>query len=244
MNNESTEIKWLRPTKYIPQKKIEKELKSRVPHKNITKIRSTINEIYEKIKIERENEKKVRGLEAQNQLNQAPAEDDESAKNINSLQNTKDDFMFQSDKFNHEKEKVEKTEQEKKLDNKKRIYREYFKYLSEKPNIKICDFTETEETDEEYQKRLEEKELMEKIKQEAENLKNPKGMKQEKDKKKTQIKFEKTISALLDEPKIMTKKILKSNIDMSERYSKYCKWVASQLQVIIDLSIDDINVRI
>lgn len=242
MNNESTEIKWLRPTKYIPQKKIEKELKSRVPNKNITKIRMKINEIYEKTNIERENEKKVRGLEAQNQLNQAPAEDDESAKNINSLQNTKDDFMLHSDKFHHEKEKVEKTEQEKKLDNKKRIYREYFKYLSEKSNIKICDFTETEETDEEYKKRLEEKELMEKIKQEAEISKNPKGMKQEKN--KTSKKFEKLLDAVLDEPKNMTKKILNSNIDMSERYSKYCKWVASQLQVIIDLSINDINVRI
>ncbi len=221
---ENHEIKWLRPERYIRQRNIEKELKIRMPNRNTAKVKNAGNEIY--LKMQRGKEKALREKELKEKENESGVvKEHEEVSEGNSA------LLIQ-----------ERVEADKKFENKKKLYREYFHFLSEKLNIKVCDYIERDETEEEIKKRIEEKELEEKFKAEMQH-------KDEKNKKNIKIsnkitRKDVTKDATLIEQPLNVRDLKVTNIDMSERYCRYSKWVASQLQLIYDLDILDVNVSL
>jgi hypothetical protein len=109
-------------------------------------------------------------------------------------------------------------------------FKQYFQILNSKLDLKVVESYEREETDEEFKKRIEEKELAEKIK--LEQLKKDKKPIPKQTKPKEEIKEEKL--------KIMVSK--PSSISMGDKYSRFSTWLSSQLQSIIDLNITDCTV--
>lgn len=221
------EIKWLRPDRYIRQKNIEKELKIRLPTKNIAKIRYSINDIYEKIQ---QNKANFRKEQLKHDFTVVKEQDEENEMSGNASMLLKKETM-----------KDNKVEMDKKFETKKKMYKDYFVFLSQKLDIKICDFSERDETDEEAKKRIDDKEMEEKLKNELNNALKNKGKPQQT--KPLPKKDQKDSGANLIEEKIKIRELSIGNIDMSERYNKYSKWVAGLLQIIKDMNIYDINVN-
>lgn len=139
-----------------------------------------------------------------------------------------------SDDFNIE-------EMEKKVFSKanKALFLEYFKYF-ESDRINLVKFVEKKETENEVNLRneKEEKNIMnawrEKIeKEEKEKLANPKLKNKKIDNKPPVINLNK-------EPRVYNE-IVVSNIDMSDSYCDFSKWVGSVFQSIKDLKVNDVE---
>ena len=109
-------------------------------------------------------------------------------------------------------------------------FKQYFQILNSKLDLKIVESYEREETDEEFKKRIEEKELAEKIK--LEQLKKEKKPIPKQTKPKEEIKEEKLKIPVI-KPSIIT---------MADKYPRFSTWLSSQFQSIIDLGINDCNV--
>ena len=124
---------------------------------------------------------------------------------------------------------------------KHKLLKEYFDFYKKNLNLKIVDYIERDETEEEYKirKEAEEKErekeqqLLEKQKQNNTNKKN----------KKILDNLAKTAIKRKSDDEILHKKIIRElkpgNILMKEQYTLFFKWIASQLQIIKDFKISD-----
>ena len=227
--SENPEIKWIRPERYIRQKNIEREVKLSQPGKNATKLRLSINEVYERIQQEKRSKKEELLRESLR----------EKEDNTIREQDEENDVSGNTSMIRQIIKSVQK-EVDKKFEGKKKLYKEYFIFLSQKLDYKVCEFLERDETDEEQKKRLEEKELEEKYKLELLNQLKGKGKAQP----KPNTKGGKDQKEEPKEEHIKVRELKMGSLDMSERYNKWSKWVTSQLQIIEDLQILDINVSI
>lgn len=195
---------------------MEKEIKSRLPLKNPYKIKAIINDLYETNKRNKQNQIK------------------EKERHITEIVKEQDDEN-ESGNASMLKVQVTKSEVDKKFEVKKKIYREYFNYLTQKLDIKVCEFSEREENDDEFKKRLEEKEFSEeKSKSELPS--------HNKLKRRSSLMAAKKDVNEEKEEHLKIRESIFTNLDMSEKCNKYSKWVGSQIQLIKDLNILDINV--
>jgi len=126
------------------------------------------------------------------------------------------------------------------LHKKRNSFRDCFKILDKKLNLKIVNWSIREETNEEYKIR---KELeMEKLK---ELDKDPKGKKKPNNPKKIAnvLKLENEMINSENDNKMKIKEIKPSNLYLSNdpKYNNYLKWFLSILQLIKDLNICDIE---
>lgn len=106
----------------------------------------------------------------------------------------------------------------------KLLNKEFAKYYKTDLSINLVNTTERDLREDEIIKRKEELELNQKIN----NLKDKK------------IKIPEQAIEYIPIPQKI-KQICPSNIDMSDKYPKFSKWVASILQIILDLNIRDAN---
>ncbi len=128
----------------------------------------------------------------------------------------------------------------------KKFFIENFKFFelennNEIGNIKIVNYMERMETKEETNLRIEKEEnlLMEMYrlrveKEEQERLANP---------RKRIIKGKEIQKPIFDFEKypIMVKEITANDVEMSDNYCEFSKWIASLLQSIKDMKINDVN---
>ena len=119
---------------------------------------------------------------------------------------------------------------------KKTIYKDFYKFLNNKPDIKIINSTERDETDEEYQKRVEET-----IEKQKENLAKHK-MSKTKNEKKPIVQHPDEIPRGTVSIKQPTNIDIKLILDKEKKFSKtFISWISSIFQFIIDLKINDCN---
>jgi len=123
----------------------------------------------------------------------------------------------------------------------KNLFKEYFKFF-EPEDIKLVNFLEKMETQEEVNLRNEKEEKiimntwkLKVEKEEQEKLANPKLKKQ-----KTSFDVKPPVLNLSKDPQVYNE-IIASNIDMSEGYCDFSKWVGSIFQTIKDLKINDVH---
>lgn len=123
----------------------------------------------------------------------------------------------------------------------KNFFLDYFKFF-EPENLKLVNHFERMETEEETKIRIDKEEniLYENWrikceKEEQERLANPKAKKA-----KNPIEPQKPIFDFVKDPIIVNEPII-SNIDMSEGYCEFSKWVGSVFQSIKDLDVNDVN---
>ncbi len=199
-----------------------------MPNKNTIKAKIQINEIYEKVQRDKEMRKKEKEIKAfkdkESELGLVKDQDDNSEANTSILKVL-------------ERDRRDKEDFDKKFETKRKLFKEFFVFLSQKLDIKICDYIERDETEEETRKRMEEKELEERNKAEMNNDKNKKG----KDKAKWST-INKNIDLTPIDIPLIVRELRLTNLDLSERYNKWAKWVASQLQIINDMNILNIHV--
>jgi hypothetical protein len=134
---------------------------------------------------------------------------------------------------------------------KRNIYKDFFKILDRKLDIKVISSFEREETEEEFKKRKDE-ELQEKIKLEALNKTSKKTVMSFAANKNKNLKNTPIVEEKKDEEKLKIKEIYPNNMYLEEirnndRYNyttpTFCKWVGSIFQTIKDLEINDANVN-
>ena len=117
---------------------------------------------------------------------------------------------------------------------KKTIYKDFYKFLENKPDIKIINTTFRDETDEEYQKRIEET-----IEKQKENLAKYKFLK---GKNKPIVQHPDEIprgKIAIKQPSNIDIKLV---LDKEKKFSKtFLSWISSIFQFIIDLKINDCN---
>ena len=128
---------------------------------------------------------------------------------------------------------------------KKTIYKDFYKYLENKPKIKVVNFSERDETEEEYQKRIidtieKQKEALAKFKySKGKNEKKPVVQKPEEIQR---IKINELEPSNIDVKQIVDKeKICKTFKEKNEfriNYS-FISWLSSIYQFILDLNIHD-----
>ena len=105
------------------------------------------------------------------------------------------------------------------------VYKDYFNILRTKPNITVVKFIQRQETEEEYNERIErEKEEIEKFKIEKKKNKNLEP-------RITEVNMEKQ----------KINEASPSKINMKETYPIYCRWLASIFEIIKDRNITDVN---
>ena len=105
------------------------------------------------------------------------------------------------------------------------VYKDYFNILRTKPNITVVKFIQRQETEEEYNERIErEKEEIEKFKIEKKKNKNLEP-------RITEVNME----------KLKINEASPSKINMKESYPIYCRWLASIFEIIKDRNITDVN---
>ena len=128
---------------------------------------------------------------------------------------------------------------------KKTIYKDFYKYLENKPKIKVVKFVERDETEEEYQKRIidtieKQKEALAKFKySKGKNEKKPVVQKPEEIQK---IKINKIEPSNIDVKQLVDKEKLcrtfKEKNEFRINYS-FISWLSSIYQFILDLNIYD-----
>ena len=170
-------------------------------------------------------------------------------------ENIKEVYYESLQKENEEEEEEEEQENLNDIMNddsnilKKTIYKDFYKYLENENIITVIKFTERDESEEEYKKRVED--TIEREKEELNKFKNQKG--------KVNPKGPKPVMPIVHKPEDFEKgKILDkspSNIDVKYLIDKYKKepkisnekilldsflsWVSSIYQFILDLEIED-----
>ena len=199
---------WLRPSEYVINEQLDKEIKRLYPKKKYIQMREDIKETYE-------TDKELNKLKNQDK-NSSEEEDD-----INAL--IKDDS-----------ETLKRT-----------IYKDFYKFLDNKKKINIVNYTERDETDEEFQTRI--NDTIEKQKELLNKYKNTKEKKTEKPIVQKPEDFTKTkiynlhpsdldVKVLIDKEKSC--KSFKDKNDFRINYS-FISWLTSLFQSILDLNIND-----
>ena len=139
-----------------------------------------------------------------------------------------------------EEEKTKKMEEEGLLENKSdksdsedsigkkdenAIYKDYFNIIRAQPNITVVKFIQRQETEEEYNERIErEKEEIEKFKIEKKKNKNLEP-------RITEVNMEKQ----------KINEASPSRINLKDNYPIFCRWLASIFEIIKDRNITDVN---
>ena len=182
------EIKWSRPIHYIIENKLENDIRTHLPKKNVYKFREKVHEKFK----EEERKKK---MEEEGIIEQKSEKSDSDDNNVTGK---KDENA---------------------------VYKDYFNILRTKPNITVVKFIQRQETEEEYNERIErEKEEIEKFKIEKKKNKNLEP-------RITEVNMEKQ----------KINEASPSKINMKESYPIYCRWLASIFEIIKDRNITDVN---
>jgi len=229
-------LNWLRPESFIKESYIEKELAKKFPSKNIIKLKLYINELKALKEFEKKSKEKDKSSEKKT------VEDVED-----NAMSSKEENIIQETNLSKEKDKIESItnnninansknilDPDRALRNEKdKIFKQLESVVNQKLNLSIVGYIERDETLEEIKLRENLEEEAEKMKQEMELKNNPKAKKP--DPKKVVKKDNQTpIVNKIREIKI-------SNIKYDEKYNEYSKWISTNLQVIIDLNIRDVN---
>ena len=202
------DFSWLRPSEYVINEQIDKEIKRLYPKKKYIQMREDIKETYE-------TDKELNKLKEQ-EKNNSEEEDD-----INAL--IKDDS-----------ETLKRT-----------IYKDFYKFLDNRKKINIVNFTERDETDEEFQIRINDtierqKELLNKYKMSKEKKAERPIVQKPEDFSKIKIynlhPSDLDVKVLIDKEK--TCKSFKDKNDFRINYS-FISWLTSLFQSILDLNIND-----
>ena len=119
---------------------------------------------------------------------------------------------------------------------KKTIFKDFYKFLEKKPKILVVNYSERDETDEEFQKRVEET-----IEKQKDNLLKSKLSKNKNEKKiivQQPNEFKKEKIKIKDPGNIDVRLVIDKNI----KYNKsLISWISSIYQIILDLKIKDCN---
>jgi len=123
------------------------------------------------------------------------------------------------------------------LDKKLKIIKEFFIFYEQKLNIRVVDFIERDETLEEIKKRKEIENILKQAEEKVKQELNKNQKRQQKGKEKDIPKEEIYIPLKIYETK-------PNNLQVIDRCTnRFFKWVASQIQAILDLNILDCNVK-
>ena len=241
LNKTKNELKWLRPPDFVLNYNIDKEIRRLYPKKKYTQMREDIKTFYAE-----EQKKLMKKTKIHNEN-----ENDENNNEENNNSNEEENNNEENNKSNEEEE-----DEELKLenDNKATIYKDFYKFIENPPEIMIINFTSRDETEEEYKHRVEET-----IKSQQNELNEWKKLKV----KPVKPGQSKPIAPIVQRPdeieriKILTKspsnidvkrlidlKAYKNNLIAKINYDKivlnsYLSWLSSIFQFILDLDISN-----
>ena len=202
---------WLRPSEYVINETIDKEIKRLYPKKKYIQMREDIKMTYEA-------EKELNKLKESDKNNKDYSEEEDD---INALMNDDSETL------------------------KRTIYKDFYKFLDNKKKINIVNYTERDETDEEYQTRV--NDTIERQKESLAKYKTTKDKKGEKPVVQKPEDFSKIkiynlqpsdldVKFLIDREKMC--KSFKDKNDFRINYA-FISWLTSVFQNILDLNILD-----